>query len=87
MEVLDTLACVGKLSSTTKEITMKKSVLYILAFLLTIGMTMSCSSYHHSHGRGNKGMPPGQAKKVYGKKSAREFAPGQQKNKSKKHHK
>jgi hypothetical protein len=30
---------------------------------------------------GTSGLPPGQAKKVYGQQSAKEFAPGQQKKK------
>ncbi|QHL86761.1 hypothetical protein GU926_04630 [Nibribacter ruber] len=34
-----------------------------------------------STSRSTKGMPPGQAKKVYGDKSAKAYAPGQQKKK------
>lgn len=60
---------------------MKKLLLYI-AFLIGIGSFASCVT--HSHGRGNKGLPPGQAKKIYGTKSAKPFAPGQNKKKSKK---
>ena len=59
---------------------MKKTILYLAALVFVVGTLGSCAT-HHSHGRGNGGMPPGQAKKVYGKKSAKEFAPGQQKKK------
>jgi len=45
----------------------------------SLAFMSSCVSY--SHGRGNKGMPPGKAKKIYGTKSAKPFAPGQQKKK------
>lgn len=52
----------------------------ILLFLLATAITFgSCTVYHDSHG--NR-IPPGQAKKIYGTKSAKPFAPGQQK----KHH-
>ncbi|WP_293915049.1 MULTISPECIES: quinol oxidase subunit 4 [unclassified Sphingobacterium] len=57
---------------------MKKTILYVSALVFVLGTLGSCAT-HHSQGRGNGGMPPGQAKKVYGKKSAKEFAPGQQK--------
>jgi len=60
---------------------MKKLLLYI-AFFVGIGSVASCATY--SHGRGNKGIPPGQAKKIYGTKSAKPFAPGQNKKKGKK---
>ena len=58
-----------------------------IIFLTTIVFT-STSCSRHSHGQStviisNKstGLPPGQAKKVYGQTSAKEFAPGQQKKK------
>lgn len=35
---------------------------------------------------GNGNLPPGQAKKITGEKSAKAYAPGQQKNKGKKGH-
>lgn len=46
----------------------------------------SCSKHSHAHSTviiSNKStsLPPGHAKKVYGKTSAKEFAPGQQKKK------
>lgn len=45
----------------------------------SLAFMSSCVTY--SHGRGNKGLPPGKAKKIYGTKSAKPFAPGQQKKK------
>ncbi|WP_341842421.1 hypothetical protein [Chitinophaga caseinilytica] len=48
-------------------------LLFALAGTLMFG---SCVVERHSHPHG---MPPGQAKKVYGTKSAKPFAPGQQK--------
>lgn len=71
-----------------KNIHMKiKRIIYTLSILLCLSSLASCVSY--SHGRGNKGMPPGKAKKIYGTKSAKPFAPGQRnkKQKGKKHHK
>lgn len=56
---------------------MKKILLLALAagFALT-----SCKSVHtNAHGN----LPPGQAKKVTGEQSAKNYAPGQQKNKGK----
>lgn len=55
---------------------MKKYISMILAALVLVTMG-SCYSNHHYHGR--RGMPPGQAKKYYGEKSAKKFAPGQMK--------
>lgn len=49
----------------------------ILSFLLVTAVVFgSCTVYHDS--QGNR-IPPGQAKKMYGTKSAKPFAPGQQK--------
>lgn len=48
----------------------------LIAFITGIFLS-GCVSTHH--GRHPHGMPPGQAKKVYGTKSAKPFAPGQQK--------
>ena len=56
-----------------KNIYMKKTLL----ILLIGSLLFSCApAYHPSHGHR---LPPGQAKKVYGTKSAKPFAPGQQK--------
>jgi hypothetical protein len=56
-----------------------KHIIYTLAIFLCLSTLASCTV--HSHGRGHRGMPPGKAKKIYGTKSARPFAPGQQKKK------
>lgn len=44
--------------------------------LISAIFASSCVTTHPSHPHG---MPPGQKKKVYGTKSAKPFAPGQQK--------
>jgi hypothetical protein len=58
---------------------MKKifSLLLLASFLL-----VSCKTAHTT---GHGDVPPGQMKKVAGSKSAKEFAPGQQKKKVKEH--
>ncbi|WP_170138295.1 hypothetical protein U0035_08190 [Niabella yanshanensis] len=48
-----------------------------LLFVFIGSLLFSCAPVHHP-GHGHR-MPPGQAKKVYGTKSAKPFAPGQQK--------
>jgi hypothetical protein len=52
---------------------MKK--LIVLTTLMAVLLTVSCSHHHHT----GKSMPPGQAKKITGSKSAKPYAPGQQK--------
>ena len=64
---------------------MKKYMTYVIALIIALS-TISCyTSKQHPHSH----LPPGQAKKVYGDKSAKRHAPGQQKKKHKKtrHHK
>ncbi|WP_353185527.1 hypothetical protein [Parapedobacter lycopersici] len=57
-----------------------------LAFIIMIaGITAFSSCATYSNGRGNNGMPPGKAKKIFGTKSAKPFAPGQQKRKGGQH--
>jgi hypothetical protein len=51
-----------------------KNVCIALFVLAGFGYA-GCTYKTHPHG-----MPPGQAKKVYGTQSAKPFAPGQQKN-------
>ncbi len=64
------------------EIKMKRTLLLIFSVVIAISMSACYSTHHgHSHGRGPKKMPSGQAKKYYGEQSARDFAPGQQKKK------
>jgi hypothetical protein len=67
---------------------MKTSIraLGIFLIVLTTLISTSCSKRSHSSTSviiTNKpnSLPPGQAKKVYGQQSAKEFAPGQQKKK------
>lgn len=58
--------------------TMKKRTFRIIYGVLAVGILLSgCVVHRHS---GNPhGLPPGQQKKIYGTKSAKPFAPGQQK--------
>jgi hypothetical protein len=67
---------------------MKTSIraLGMILIVLTTLLSTSCSKRSHSSTSviiTNKptSLPPGQAKKVYGQQSAKEFAPGQQKKK------
>jgi hypothetical protein len=67
---------------------MKKRVFaqtFLFVFVLMLGV--SCRSgvvvrYPAPGSSSAKGLPPGQAKKVYGHQSAKAFAPGQQKKNS-----
>ena len=56
----------------------------VLAGFILLGALAGCSSRAiirspYPAPSASKGLPPGQAKKVYGHQSARAFAPGQQK--------
>ena len=65
---------------------MKRYITYLLAAVIAISVTSCYTSGRYPHGH----LPPGQAKKVYGDKSAKRHAPSQKKKKSKKakhHHK
>ncbi|QEH39846.1 quinol oxidase subunit 4 [Chitinophaga sp. XS-30] len=55
---------------------MKNNRIILSCLLATAIVFGSCTVYHDS--QGNR-IPPGQAKKMYGTKSAKPFAPGQQK--------
>ncbi len=57
---------------------MKKTI--VLLTILFGGLVYSSCSHHHHHHAG-KPLPPGQAKKITGSKSAKAYAPGQQKKK------
>lgn len=47
--------------------------------IIAIAFTMvSCTTHRHTHTSSN-GLPPGQAKKITGSQSAKQYAPGQQK--------
>lgn len=61
---------------------MKKHLsLLLIAIFVLVGLNSCYTSNRRAH------LPPGQAKKVYGGKSAKRYAPGQQNKKSKKHKK
>jgi len=56
-----------------------KSILLLLAFvMLSTGFT-SCVIHHRTGVVKHKSLPPGQAKKISGDKSARRHAPGHNK--------
>ena len=57
----------------------------LIALLVTGAIFLGSCTVHRTAGRSGK-VPPGQAKKISGKKSARDHAPGQRK-KHRKHHK
>lgn len=59
---------------------MKSIRIYLMAAIFSLGM-MSCEvrTTNRARGVGSKSIPPGQAKKIYGTKSAKPFAPGQNK--------
>ncbi|WP_374445926.1 hypothetical protein [Epilithonimonas sp.] len=59
---------------------MKSFKIYLSAAIFSLGL-ISCEVRTTTSARavGGKSIPPGQAKKIYGTKSARPFAPGQNK--------
>jgi hypothetical protein len=57
-----------------------KAASIVTSFICAAVLLTSCTRQSHPA----KPLPPGQAKKIYGTKSAKPFAPGQQK-KHKKH--
>ncbi|WP_313138330.1 hypothetical protein [Myroides sp.] len=60
-----------------------KQIKLIATTVLATLLLASCSVHIKSHG--NNDVPPGQMKKVTGSKSAKPYAPGQQKKHVKKH--
>ncbi|MDV4070099.1 quinol oxidase subunit 4 [Elizabethkingia anophelis] len=54
-----------------------KTIKYLTAFALATVLLGSCEARYNN---GNNGMPPGQAKKIYGG-SSKDYAPGQRKKK------
>lgn len=63
----------------------------ILGFAVVFAILLSFSSCY-THRNAHRHIPPGKAKKIYGDKSAKRYAPGQQKKryknkKGKGHHK
>jgi hypothetical protein len=64
----------------TSKITRIAVVVLVLLFLVL--SVISCSTHTHVHNHpapSGKKIPPGQAKKMNGDKSAKAYAPGQQK--------
>ena len=59
-----------------KKITLSRFAMIILAILFAFS-TSSC--YVHTGTQKSKSLPPGQAKKINGDKSAKKYAPGQNK--------
>lgn len=57
-----------------------KYVAIALLILFLVTSLISCSSTHYHTTKSGK-IPPGQAKKINGSKSAKAYAPGQQKKK------
>ena len=54
-----------------------KVAVIIMVILFVVISVISCSVHTHTTGSGK--VPPGQAKKMSGSKSAKPYAPGQQK--------
>lgn len=70
------------MKTTTSIIKGSGLVFLLTAILLIVGLGSCTDYYYPSNGYYKQRyhhMPPGQAKKYYGTKSARSFAPGQQK--------
>jgi hypothetical protein len=57
-----------------------KSINKIIGIFFAVTLMASCSANYHAN---KNGIPPGQAKKITGAQSAKDYAPGQQKNKNK----
>ncbi|ETN94538.1 hypothetical protein SAMN04487906_1720 [Zhouia amylolytica] len=62
---------------------MKKVILLSAMAIFGITILGSCSSHHAISINSGKKVPPGQMKKMTGSKSAKDYAPGQQKKKHK----
>jgi len=56
-----------------------KAAVIIMVALFVVISVVSCSTHVHNSSNSNKKIPPGQAKKMSGSKSAKAYAPGQQK--------
>jgi hypothetical protein len=56
-----------------------KVAVIIMVILFVMLSVLSCSTHTHTHSSGPGKIPPGQAKKMSGSKSAKTYAPGQQK--------
>jgi len=56
-----------------------KFAVIIMVLLFVMVSMLSCVVQHSNSSHSSKRIPPGQAKKMSGSKSARAYAPGQQK--------
>ncbi|RXM42602.1 hypothetical protein [Flavobacterium sp. YO12] len=58
-----------------------KYIIIVMVILFVIISAISCSTHTHTYTPATSGkkIPPGQAKKMNGDKSAKAYAPGQQK--------
>ena len=58
-----------------------KYIIIVMVILFVIISAISCSTHTHTYAPAPSGkkIPPGQAKKMNGDKSAKAYAPGQQK--------
>lgn len=58
-----------------------KYIIIVMVILFVIISAISCSTHTHTYtpAPSGKKIPPGQAKKMNGNKSAKAYAPGQQK--------
>lgn len=56
-----------------------KVAVIVMVVLFVVVSVVGCSTHVHHSGSGK--IPPGQAKKMSGSKSAKAYAPGQQKKK------
>jgi len=63
----------------TSKFTKIGVIALVLIFLILSVVGCSTHTHTHTHVRSSGKIPPGQAKKMNGDKSARAYAPGQQK--------
>ncbi|KAF2338985.1 MULTISPECIES: hypothetical protein [Flavobacterium] len=63
----------------TSKFTKIAVIVLVLVFLVLSVISCSTHTHTHTHTTSGKKIPPGQAKKMNGDKSAKAYAPGQQK--------
>lgn len=68
-----------KKNKTMKTSKYTKYAVILLVIVFVILSVISCTVHTHSTASGSGKIPPGQAKKMSGSKSAKAYAPGQQK--------
>ncbi len=79
-DTTDTLPLSRKVNVSPSFLSFKKCFMKPILVLFSIAVLLFLNSciVHRSTGNSGK-VPPGQAKKIYGTKSGKPFAPGQQK--------